>query len=912
MIGKVFATIFGSADSRTIKKFRPFVEAINALEPEMQAMSDAELAAQTDKFKKQLAEGATVDDILVPAFATVREASRRTLNMRHYDVQLMGGIALHQGKIAEMNTGEGKTLVATLAAYLNALEGKGAHVITVNDYLAKRDAEWMGTVYKSLGMSVGSILHGMDDQSRRAAYACDITYGTNSEFGFDYLRDNMKFRVEDRVQRGHHYVIVDEVDSVLIDEARTPLIISGPSSETTDMYHRLDRLVPFLKKGEILYENDPDLKEYTGDFIVDEKTRNVTLTDEGMTKVEQMLELTDRGEIEALGVMHYATLALKAHVLYEKDTDYVVDNGEIVIVDEFTGRKQPGRRWSEGLHQAIEAKEGLAVRPENQTLATITYQNLFRMYDKLSGMTGTAATEAAEFYDIYKLEVAKIPTNLKLLRKEFNDVVFVNEQAKFRAVAREAKELQETGQPVLIGTVSIEKSEELSKILTEMGVKHEVLNAKNHAREAEIIAQAGRLGAVTVSTNMAGRGTDIVLGGNAEFLARTHFAEQQNFTPTQEQWDGVFGAMKAQTNEEKQEVKELGGLHVIGTERHESRRIDNQLRGRAGRQGDPGSSRFYVSLDDDLVRIFGGDKLKGIMQSLGMEEDDPIESKMVSKRIAGAQKSVEGQHYSTRKHLLEYDDVMNIQRKIVYGMRDSLLDGEEQKGRVAEMMKGLVGAIIEKNLPMKGYSETWNWEGLEDDMEEEFGIKIDTEALKGIKPKKIEETLVAQLAMVYGEKEKSIGADTLRSIESAVMLSIIDREWKDHLFIMDSLKEGIGLRSYAQQDPLIEYKREAFNTFKYMMSRIENDTISHLFKFKYVEPEVLLQQKPSASGPFAEVAKPETKPESSPVVKAKSAEKPDVKPVEEIAEEAPEVKAQPQAAAANPKQKRKSPGASGP
>ncbi|MCL6506183.1 MAG: preprotein translocase subunit SecA, partial [Bryobacteraceae bacterium] len=724
MLNRLIAKIFGTHHERQLKKLQPIVAAINDLEPRIRALSDEELARKTIEFKERLAQGATLDDLLIEAFAVVREAARRTLNMRHFDVQLIGGIVLHQGKIAEMKTGEGKTLVATLPAYLNALEGKGVHIVTVNDYLAKRDAEWMGKIYRFLGLTVGVIVHDLDDRQRREAYACDITYGTNNEFGFDYLRDNMKFRLEDCVQRGHNYAIVDEVDSILIDEARTPLIISGPSEESTDKYYKVDRIIPKLIRGEVIEGKEPGEKYFTGDYTVDEKHRSVALTDEGFEKAARLLGLKSLWDMETIEWKHHVEQALKAHVLFHRDKDYIVKDGQVIIVDEFTGRLMPGRRWSDGLHQAIEAKEGVKIERENQTLATITFQNYFRLYKKLAGMTGTAETEAAEFNKIYNLEVVVIPTNKPLIRKEYEDVVYRTEEEKWRNVAKEIKACQERGQPVLVGTISVEKSEKLSAILKRMGVKHEVLNAKHHEREAYIIAQAGRKGAVTVSTNMAGRGTDILLGGNPEFMAKEaclkdKLAEQipesqWKFLPDEQfyyfqhlghyyrvpraRWDEIYGKFKEQCDREHDEVVALGGLHIIGTERHEARRIDNQLRGRAGRQGDPGSSRFYLSLQDDLLRIFGGDRIQNLMLRLGMEEDVPIESRLITKRIAKAQQAVEAQNFAARKHLLEYDDVMNKQRETIYGLRRQLLEETDQREYILSLAEDLLDDLLEQYL----------------------------------------------------------------------------------------------------------------------------------------------------------------------------------------------------------------------
>ncbi len=867
MFEKTLEKIFGTKHGREIKKMRPIIAAINDLEPQMQALSMEELAAQTVRFREQLAQGASLDDLLIPAFATVRETARRVLNMRHFDVQLIGGIVLHRGKIAEMKTGEGKTLVATLPVYLNALEGKGVHVVTVNDYLARRDSEWMGRIYKALGMSVGVIVHDLDDMERRAAYAADITYGTNNEFGFDYLRDNMKFRLADCVQRGHHYAIIDEVDSILIDEARTPLIISGPSEESTDKYYKINRIIPRLVRGEVIEGKEPGQKYTTGDYTVDEKFRSVALTEEGSLKVEKLLGLSNMYDAVNMEINHHVQQALKAHVLFQRDRDYVVKDGEVIIVDEFTGRLMPGRRWSDGLHQAVEAKEGVKIQRENQTLATITFQNYFRMYKKLAGMTGTADTEAAEFDKIYKLDVTIIPTNKPLRRKEFPDIVYRTEEEKFRNAAKEIKACHERGQPVLVGTISVAKSEILSGILKKMGVPHEVLNAKNHEREAYIIAQAGRKGAVTVSTNMAGRGTDILLGGNPEFSAK-EFLRKQNKdpdymqtcavgTPERTEWDEVYNRFKSEWQKDHDEVVELGGLHIVGTERHESRRIDNQLRGRAGRQGDPGSARFYLSLQDDLMRIFGGQRMQNLMLRLGMEEDVPIESKLITKRIAAAQKAVEAQHFASRKHILEYDDVMNKQRQAVYGMRRALLEGQDQKERIVEIIAGILGSFIDARCPERTHPSQWDWTGLETDILTQFGVKIRREELESLDRRQIEEEINQQLLNKYAEKEAMIGPELMRETERMIMLNVIDNQWKDHLLSMDHLKEGIGLRGYGQKDPLVEYKKESFILFQDMMDRIEDETIRWLFFMQRVEnpelevphPEVWSDEEEDEGGP---------------------------------------------------------------
>jgi preprotein translocase subunit SecA len=841
MLDPILAKIFGTKNERDIKTMRPIIAAINDLEPQVQQLSDAELAQKTIEFKERLANGATLDDILIEAFAVGREAGWRALNMRHFDVQLIGGIVLHRGKIAEMKTGEGKTLVATLPVYLNALTGNGVHVVTVNDYLAKRDSEWMGRMYKFLGLSVGVIVHDLDDDERRRSYACDITYGTNNEFGFDYLRDNMKFRLEDCAQRGHHFAIVDEVDSILVDEARTPLIISGPSEESTDKYYKINRIIPKLIRGEVIEGKEPGEKYTTGDYTVDEKHRSVALTEEGVFKVEKLLSignLYDPGNIE---INHHVQQGLKAHVLFHRDKDYLVQEGAVVIVDEFTGRIMPGRRWSDGLHQAIEAKEGVKIERENQTLATITFQNYFRMFKKLAGMTGTAETEAAEFEKIYKLEVVAIPTNKTMRRIENQDVVYRTEEEKFRNAAKEIKTLNEKGQPVLVGTISVEKSEKLSGILKRIGVKHEVLNAKNHEREAHIVAQAGRKGAVTVSTNMAGRGTDILLGGNPDYLTEDLLNKQNKSRTTvpKEEWEAVFQGVKQETDREHDEVTGLGGLHILATERHESRRIDNQLRGRAGRQGDPGSSRFYLSLQDDLMRIFGGERMQKLMLRLGMEEDVPIESKLITKRIAAAQKAVEAQNFAARKHILEYDDVMNKQRQAVYGMRRALLEGKDQKEKMLDVIRGIVQSFIDMRCPEKEHPSAWDYTALQSDVLSQFGVKINAQELTQLSRAEIEVTLYDQLAARYDEKEKLVGPEIMRDAERMIMLNVIDNQWKDHLLSMDHLKEGIGLRGYGQKDPLIEYKKESFELFQDMMDRIEDETIRYLFFLQVAGPDEL-------------------------------------------------------------------------
>ncbi|MGA3015819.1 MAG: preprotein translocase subunit SecA [Bryobacteraceae bacterium] len=860
MVDTILAKVFGTKTEREIKEMQPTVAAINDFEPAMRQLSDIDLAAKTIEFKEKLAQGAPLDDLLIESFAVVREAGRRVLNMRHFDVQLIGGMVLHKGKIAEMKTGEGKTLVATLPCYLNALEGKGVHVITVNDYLAKRDSEWMGRLHKFLGLQVGVIVHDLDDAERKAAYGADITYGTNNEFGFDYLRDNMKFRITDCVQREYHYAIVDEVDSILIDEARTPLIISGPSEESTDKYYKANRIIPRLVRGEVIETQDPNEKGITtGDYTMDEKHKAVALTEEGFDKVAKLLNLPDIYSYETQEWKHHVEAALKAHVIYQRDREYVIKDGdegpEVIIVDEFTGRLMPGRRWSDGLHQAVEAKEGVKIQRENQTLATITFQNYFRMYKKLAGMTGTAETEAAEFQKTYNIDVTVIPTNQPMIRKENQDMVYRTEEEKFRNAAKEIKELNSKGQPVLVGTISVEKSEKLSGILKKMGVRHEVLNAKNHEREASIVAQAGRKGTVTVSTNMAGRGTDILLGGNAEFMTKDaclkekvaerlaeseaqYIADEhfyyfthldQFYRVRRDKWDEIYARYKQQTDREHDEVVGLGGLHIVATERHESRRIDNQLRGRAGRQGDPGSSKFFLSLQDDLLRIFGGERMQNLMLRLGMEEDVPIESGLITKRIAKAQEAVEMQNFEARKHLLEYDDVMNKQRKAVYGMRRQLLEGIDQKERVMEMVQGIVDQLIDMRCPDDKHPDTWDLATLRNDVLSAFGAKIDLAELGDKTRTEMSDAVLERLKQKYQEKEDMVGAELMRQTERIVMLQVIDNQWKDHLLTMDELKQGIGNRAYGQKDPLVEYKKESFELFTAMMDRIEDETVRYLY-----------------------------------------------------------------------------------
>jgi preprotein translocase subunit SecA len=828
MLDTVLRKVFGSKNDRELKRLRPLVDRINQLESTMAPLSMEELRAKTGLFRQQLDQGAALDDLLPESFAVVREVSKRLLGMRHFDVQLVGGIVLHEGNIAEMKTGEGKTLVATLPVYLNSLTGKGVHVVTVNDYLARRDAEWMGPIYRALGLSFGTIQHDMDDRARYQAYHADVTYGTNNEFGFDYLRDNMKFSREDFVQRALHYAIVDEVDSILIDEARTPLIISGPAEESTDKYYRLDRLPPRLKPEQ--------------DYTVEEKTRSVALTEEGVAKAERLLNVDNLYDPIHIETLHHLMQSLKAHVLFKKDVDYVVKDGEVIIVDEFTGRLMPGRRYSDGLHQALEAKERLKVANENQTLASITFQNYFRMYDKLAGMTGTADTEAAEFHEIYKLDVVVIPTNRSLIRHEYPDVIYRTEREKFHAVGEEIKELHAKGRPVLVGTISIEKSETLSTLLKRQGIPHNVLNAKQHEREAEIIAQAGRKGAVTISTNMAGRGTDILLGGNPEFLARRackHDTEDQAYL---EQLDKA----RAQCATEHEEVVALGGLHILGTERHEARRIDNQLRGRSGRQGDPGSSRFYLSLEDDLLRIFGSERISGIMSKLGMEEGQPIEHSMITKAIENAQHKVEGHNFDIRKHLLEYDDVMTKQREVIYSQRREVLETDDVHELVQDMTAEVLDDLLDASLPAAAYADDWDLDGLGEAVYHQFGVRVSLtpEQVASMERGAVAEQIRTRLEAQYATKADEIGADQFQELERWVILQVIDKHWKDHLLAMDHLKEGIGLRGYGQKNPLNEYKREGFDLFMDMTERIKTDVVEFLFKAQVAPSDEHLALRP--------------------------------------------------------------------
>ena len=787
MVLNFLTKVFGSKNERELKQLQPLVDRINALEPEMQAMNDEQLKAQTAAFRQRLAQGEELDSLLPEAFATVREASMRTLKMRPFDAQLIGGIVLHQGKIAEMKTGEGKTLAATLPGYLNALTGKGVHVITVNDYLARRDTEWMGNIYRFLGLSVGTILHGLDDNERLAAYGSDITYGTNNEFGFDYLRDNMKFDQESLVQGELNFSIVDEVDSILIDEARTPLIISGPAEKSTDLYYQINNLIPRLNKET--------------DYTIDEKARSAILSEDGVAKSENLLQVDNLFDPKHIELLHHINQALKAHTLFKLDVDYIVKKGEVIIVDEFTGRLMPGRRYSEGLHQALEAKEGVKIENENQTLATVTFQNYFRMYNKLAGMTGTADTEAAEFKKIYDLDVVVIPTNMPMVREDFPDAIYKSRREKYDAALDEIVELHKKGQPVLVGTISIDVSEALSKKLKKRGIKHEVLNAKNHEGEAEIIAQAGQMGAVTISTNMAGRGTDIVLGEG---------------------------------------VTKLGGLHILGTERHESRRIDNQLRGRSGRQGDPGTSRFFLALEDDLLRIFGGERITGIMEKLGMEEGEPIEHNMISRAIENAQSKVEGHNFDIRKQLLEYDDVMNQQREVIYRQRREALSGKDLKTEIQEMIRDKAEEIADTFAGDKPHAEEWDLKELRDVVYKQFNFRLngfDEQTLDGLNRDGLAEIIFEEAGKIYLDREAAVGSEEFRHLERLVMLQTVDNLWKDHLLSMDHLKEGIGLRGYAQQNPLIVYKKEGYELFQDMIGRIKEETLGILYRIQIAEPK---------------------------------------------------------------------------
>ena len=781
MLGSMLTKVFGSKNDRVLKKINPIISRINSFEPEIQKLDDAALAAQTVLFRERLGKGESLDSLLPEAFAVVREASQRVLGMRPYDVQMVGGVVLHEGKIAEMKTGEGKTLVATLPVYLNALTGKGVHVVTVNDYLARRDAEWMSKLYHFLGMTTGTILHEKSDEERREAYRADIAYGTNNEFGFDYLRDNMKFEIDDFCQRSHHFAIVDEVDSILIDEARTPLIISGPADMSTELYGQVNRVISPFKRDT--------------HYVVDEKARSVTLTDDGVIMGEELLKVDNLYDPKNIEWLHHLNQALKAHVLFQRDVDYLVKDGEVVIVDEFTGRTMPGRRYSDGLHQALEAKEGVKVERENQTLASITFQNYFRMYEKLAGMTGTADTEAAEFKKIYDLDVVVIPTHQEMVRLDYPDLIYKSVAAKYKAVVEEIRELHEKGQPVLVGTISIDVSEKISAMLKKAGVPHEVLNAKHHEREAEIIADAGQKGKVTIATNMAGRGTDIKLGEG---------------------------------------VADLGGLHILGTSRHESRRIDNQLRGRSGRQGDAGSSRFYLSLEDDLLRVFGSDRITGIMDKLGMEDDDAIEHSMISRAIENAQRKVEGHNFDIRKHLLEYDDVMNKQREVIYRQRREVLECDDVKEVVVDMMDELAEGVTPEFVDHKIPSEDWDWDGIRERIMVWFSLEVDfpEEERRDLDEDALQEKVSNLIHQAYDAKEQEVGSETMRHLERVVLLQMVDNHWKEHLLHMDHLKEGIGLRGYGQKNPLDEYKREGFDMFLAMIDRVKEQTVNTLFRIQ--------------------------------------------------------------------------------
>ncbi|MFQ5585571.1 MAG: preprotein translocase subunit SecA [Thermodesulfobacteriota bacterium] len=845
MFGPILKKVFGSKNERELKRMEPIVESINALESKMEALADDELRGLTSRFQERINGGESLDAILPEAFAAVREVSKRHLSMRHFDVQLVGGIVLHEGKIAEMKTGEGKTLAATLALYLNALSKKGAHLVTVNDYLAKRDARWMGPIYHHLGLSVAIIQHdasflydpefvGTDDAhihlrpcTRKEAYGADITYGTNNEFGFDYLRDNMKYSLDDYVQKDPNFAIVDEVDSILIDEARTPLIISGPAEESTEKYYTINRIIPGLKKE--------------AHYTIDEKARQVMLTEGGVAKVEGLLNVENLYDPRQIETLHHVNQALKAHVLFKRDVDYVVKEDEVIIVDEFTGRLMPGRRWSDGLHQAVEAKEGVRIENENQTLATITFQNYFRMYDKLAGMTGTADTEAAEFNDIYKLDVMVIPTNKPMIREDHPDLIYKTEKEKFNAVIDEIVEWHEKGRPVLVGTISIEKSERIGAMLGRRGVPHHVLNAKHHEREAEIVAQAGRMGAVTIATNMAGRGTDIVLGGNPEAMAAAK-AGQDDST---DEYRSALEAARKVCEEEKQKVLELGGLHIIGTERHESRRIDNQLRGRSGRQGDPGSTRFYLTLEDDLLRIFGGERISSVMDKLGMEEGVPIEHSFVTKAIENAQKKVEAHNFDIRKHVLEYDDVMNKQREVVYGYRRQILGLEALREMIVESIEEVAEECVDTHIDEKSYPEDWDTESLNTTLVSQFGLSLEGEKIKALGGREALLEEIKKMAInAYAEKARSVGEEIFSQLERIIFLQTLDTLWKDHLLMMDHLKEGIGLRGYAQKNPLNEYKKEGFDLFSDMMMRMKSEVVERLMKVQIAQEEDVATLEP--------------------------------------------------------------------
>jgi len=855
MFKNMLEKLIGSYSDRELKRIEPIVDEIESLEPQMKALSDEQLKAKTQEFKKRLSEGETLDDILPEAFAVVREAAVRVLGMRHFRVQLIGGVVLHQGRIAEMKTGEGKTLVATLPVYLNALEGKGVHVVTVNDYLAKRDSEWMGKIYSFLGLSVGLIVHGLSNEERRTAYNCDITYGTNNEFGFDYLRDNMVIYKEDMVQRELHFAIVDEVDSILIDEARTPLIISGAADKSTDMYKRADMFASRLKAKVFVQTDDKESHEdIDADYIIDEKAHTATLTARGVTKAEQFFGIENLSDPENLTISHHINQALKAHGIMKRDRDYVVKDGEVIIVDEFTGRLMYGRRYSDGLHQAIEAKENVKVERESRTLATITFQNYFRMYKKLAGMTGTAQTEEQEFQTIYKLDVIVIPTNKPMIRIDYPDCVYKNERGKFNAVIDEIVQCHQKGQPVLIGTISIEKSELLSSMLKKRGLPHQVLNAKFHEKEAEIIAQAGKLGAITIATNMAGRGTDIVLGGNPEYLAKQEMRKQgypeeliseavsfydtdnEDILKARAAFKQLHDEFKEITNREREKVVEAGGLHIIGTERHESRRIDNQLRGRSGRQGDPGSSRFYISLEDDLMRLFGSERLTSVVSALGLEDDQPIEHKMLSNAIENAQRRIEGKNFDIRKNVLQYDDVMNKQREIIYAQRRQVLNGENLKDSFMRMLESTVDGIIAAYCGESEYSELWDWEALIAHAEGVFlpkgALKLTKEKLQNYSKEELRNDFIDAAVKVYQAKEEEYGSELMRELERIVLLRVVDEKWMDHIDAMDQLRYGVGMRAYGQRDPVVEYKFEGFEMFEEMIRSIQQDSVKMLLNVR--------------------------------------------------------------------------------
>ncbi len=814
MLNQILAKIFGTKNEREIKAVMPLVEKINSFEPSLQSLTDAQIQAKTSEFKERVSKGETLDDLLPEAFAVCREAGKRALGMRHYDVQMIGGIMLHRGRISEMRTGEGKTLVATLPVYLNALSGKGVHVVTVNDYLARRDAEWMGKLYQFLGLSTGIIVHDLSDRQRRENYRCDITYATNNELGFDYLRDNMKFDIKDFAQRELNYAIIDECDSILVDEARTPLIISGPAEASTDKYYLVNEIIPKLVKEK--------------HFTMEEKTKTASLTEEGNTKVEQLLNIENLFDPRNIELLHHIYQALKAHHLYRLDVDYMIKDGEIVIVDEFTGRLMPGRRWSDGLHQAIEAKEGVKVKNENQTLATITFQNFFKLYNKIAGMTGTADTEAVEFHKIYNLEVSVIPTNKIISRKDLDDVVYKTQNAKFKAITEDIRERRKKYQPVLVGTVSIERSEALSQALRKENIPHEVLNAKHHAREADIIAQAGRKGAVTIATNMAGRGTDILLGGNPEVMTRQIIKDE-----TSEEFQKGLMKFKEVCDAEKKDVIEAGGLYIIGTERHESRRIDNQLRGRAGRQGDPGESKFYLSLEDNLMRIFNGERIQKIMNTLNVPEDEPITAGMVTRAIEGAQRKVEAHNFDIRKHLLDYDNVMNQQRQAIYALRKSILEGVNLERTILDMLGDVVSVTLDAHVPEDGKTGQWDLKGLSAALQRQFGLTIDFDSQPQPALNDINNMASQGVKTIYEKQKQTIGP-LFEQVQKMIVLQTIDQRWKEHLALIDHLKEGIGLRGYAQKDPLIEYKKEAFMAFENLNNLIQSESIEKLMKIQLV------------------------------------------------------------------------------